>query len=113
MAKIVNILWVNDNPVTAELMVFMYATNALHFKWWDEVQVIVWGATVALLCENPQMQTLVKEFQAQGGHVSACLRCAERLNKVDALKAIGNIEIIYMGEPLTKIIQGDEAFITI
>ncbi len=113
MAKTLNILWINDNPITAELMVFMYATNCLRFKWWDEVQVIIWGATVKLVCEDPKIQALVKNFQAQGGHVSACLRCAERLNTVKELEAIGDIEIILMGEPLTQIIQGDEAFITL
>ncbi len=117
MNKKLNILWLNDNPTTAELMVFMYATNSLRFKWWESVHLIVWGATVKLLCENKRMQELVKEFQAEGGEVSACLRCAELLGKVEELQNIGDIEIVYMGEPLTQIINADvqkeEAFMTL
>jgi hypothetical protein len=29
------ILWVNDNPITAEKMVFMYGINGLKRRWWD------------------------------------------------------------------------------
>jgi hypothetical protein len=31
------ILWSNQDPVTAEKMVFMYALNSKLRKWWDEV----------------------------------------------------------------------------
>ncbi len=117
MSKRLNILWINDNPITAELMVFMYARNSIRFNWWDEVHLIVWGATVKLLAEDSKIQELLKDFQSAGGEVSACLRCAEKLNKVEELETIGGIELVLMGEPLTQIIQsdmkGEEAFITL
>ncbi len=113
MSKTLHILWLNDNPVTAEFMVFMYATNSLRRGWWDDVHLILWGATVQLVCENEKMRELVKTFQAEGGDVSACLRCAELLGKVEELEAIGDIDIRLMGEPLTHIIQGDDKLITL
>lgn len=38
-----HILWTNDNPITAELMVVMYATNAMKYKMWENITVIIWG----------------------------------------------------------------------
>ncbi len=116
MAKSLTILWVNDNPITAELMLFMYATNSLKFGWWEEVRIIVWGATVKLLTESEKMQELVQEFQKAGGKCQACLSCAEKLGKVEDLQKIEGIEIEYMGQPLTEVLKEnnpDKAFMTI
>ena len=108
-----HILWLNDNPVTAELMMFMYATNALRQGWWENVHLIVWGATTKLLCESADMQKLVQRFLAEGGQVSACKRCAEKLNVLDKLEAIEGIKVFYIGERLTEIIKGTEKLITL
>ncbi len=113
MSQTLHILWVNDNPVTAELMVFMYATNSLRKGWWDEVHLIVWGSTAKLLCENTRMQELLREFQAEGGTVSACRACAEKLDKVAELEAMEDVEVLFMGQPLTHIIKGDDKLITL
>ena len=39
------VLWTNDNPITAEKMVFRYAVNSLKRNWWEKVTLIVWGAS--------------------------------------------------------------------
>jgi len=111
--KTLHILWTNDNPVTAELMVFMYAVNSLKKGWWADVHVIVWGAAAKLLCSHEHIQGKVREFQALGGHVSACRRCAEELGLAEQMEQFGGIELIYMGEPLTRIIRSGEALLTI
>ena len=48
-------------------MVFMYGINAKRQGWWDEVTIIVWGATVDLVGENEKIQELIKEAQLEGG----------------------------------------------
>ncbi len=113
MSQTLHILWLNDNPVTAELMVFMYATNALRKGWWEDVHIIVWGSTAKLLCEDAHMQKLLQEFQAEGGTVSACRACAERLDKVAALEALEGVEVLYVGEQFTHIIKGNDKLITL
>ncbi len=110
-SKKLNILWTNDNPVTAELMVFMYAIHTKQHGLWDEMTIIVWGATVQLVAENPKIQDLVKKAQNAGVHVSACRSCADGLGATKTLEDLG-IELIYWGEPLTEIIQKDEKLIT-
>ena len=46
------VLWTNDNPVTAEKMVFMYTINSLIHGWWEKVTLIIWGAPAKLVSED-------------------------------------------------------------
>ncbi|WP_069856804.1 DsrE family protein [Desulfoplanes formicivorans] len=110
--KKLNILWTNDNPVTAELMVFMYAITAKERKLWDEITLIIWGATVKLVKENEDIQALVQKAQRSGVHVSACRACADELDAVKTLEAL-HVEVIYWGAPLTEILQNNGKLITI
>jgi len=108
-----HILWLNDNPVTAKHMVFMYATDCLLKGWWKKVHLIVWGATAKLLCENAEMQELVKAFQAAGGRVSACKRCAEQLGVLNKMENLEGIEMLYIGQDFSKFLKSSEKVITL
>ena len=108
-----HILWLNDNPITAEQMVFMYAIAALQRGYWANVHIIVWGATIKLLCENTAMQSLVQRFLEEGGQVSACKRCAENLNVVDKLETLQGVKIYYVGERFSEILTGTDKLITL
>lgn len=107
-----NILWTNDNKETAHTMVFMYAINSKTRCWWDEVDVIIWGATAKLVAEDEEIQEKIKLAQHAGVNMLACLSCAAQYGVVDQLKSLG-IEVKPMGEPLTEIIKSGEKLITI
>ena len=106
------LLWTNDNLITAEKMVFMYAINSLTQGWWGKVTLIAWGATIKLIRENADIQKKVKEAQDAGVHVSACKACANQLGVTETLEKL-NIEIKYWGKPLTEILTSDEKLLTI
>jgi hypothetical protein len=106
------VLWTNDNPVTAEKMVFMYTVNALIHGWWEHVTLIVWGATAKLVSKNQAIQQLVKNAIAKGVHISACKACADQLGVTANLKS-QNIEVIYWGEPLTKLLKSGATLLTV
>ena len=108
-----HILWINSDPITAKLMVFMYATNALRKGWWKSVHILVWGAATKLLAEDAEIQAKARDFQEAGGDMSACLRCAEELDVVDQIKDIGGIELFYVGQHFTKLIKDGEHLITL
>ena len=91
--KTLYILWTNDNPITAKFMVFMYAINAKKRGWWENVTIIIWGATAKLVSESVEIQSLIKEAQAEGLHISACISCATELGVVENLEAL-DIELI-------------------
>lgn len=44
MEKKLTILWTNADPITAELMIFMYTEASIGRGWWNEVEIIIWGA---------------------------------------------------------------------
>ena len=106
------LLWTNDNPITAEKMVFMYTVNSMLRGWWEKVTLIVWGATPKLVSENETIQAKIKEVRDAGVHVTACKACADQLGVTKALEALG-IEVKYWGEPLTELLKSDEKLLTI
>ncbi|MGB3368267.1 MAG: hypothetical protein WBA54_12305, partial [Acidaminobacteraceae bacterium] len=55
-----NILWTSSDLITAEKLVLMYGTNAVIQNWWDEVEIIVWGASAKLIAENELVREKIK-----------------------------------------------------
>ncbi len=106
------VLWTNDNPITAEKMVFMYTMNSLIRGWWEKVTLIVWGAPAKLVSEDDNIQKLVKEALEAGVHITACKACADQLGVTETLEKL-NIEVKYWGIPLTDILTNDEKLLTI
>ncbi len=106
------ILWTNDNPITAEKMVFMYGINSKLREWWENVTIIIWGATAKLMAENSDIQELVKGALDSDVHVTACKACADQLGVSETLADLG-VEVIYWGEPLTRILKDNEAIISV
>ncbi len=106
------VLWTNDNPITAEKMVFMYTVNSLIHGWWEKVTLIVWGAPAKLVSEDDNIQKLVKEALEAGVHITACKACADQLGVTETLEKL-NIEVKYWGIPLTDILTNDEKLLTI
>jgi len=106
------VLWTNDNPITAEKMVFMYTVNSLIDGWWEKVTLIIWGATAKLVSEDVKMQEKVKEALDAGVHITACKACADQLGVTETLEKLG-IEVKYWGVPLTELLTSQEALLTI
>ena len=106
------LLWTNDNPITAEKMVFMYTVNALRRGWWEKVTLVVWGAPTKLVAEDENIQELVKEAIDAGDNVTACKACADQLEVTETLEKL-YIEVKYWGIPLTEILQSGEKLLTI
>ena len=106
------VLWTNDNPVTAENMVFMYSVNSMIHGWWENVTIIVWGATATLISNNAGIQSQIRNALSKGVHIIACKACAEQLNVTETLENLG-IEVKYTGELLTEIIKSKKHMITI
>ena len=106
------ILWTNGVPITAEKMVFMYGINSLLKGWWEKVTLIIWGTPAKLSAENTEIQKKIKAALDAGVHVTACKACADQLGVTEALENM-NVEVIYWGEPLTKILKSGETLLTI
>jgi hypothetical protein len=107
-----NILWTNGDAITGKLMVFMYALHAKEEKWWDDVEIILWGATVKLVAEDEELQSLIKKGLDMGVQISACRACSRELGLEKEIEALG-VNVDYMGMPLTNILKNNEKLLTI
>lgn len=106
------ILWTNPDLLTSDKMVMMYAINSKVHFWWEEVTVIIWGATARLVAENTSIQEKIKIARQAGVRFSACKACADQLGVTGRLRELG-IEVIFWGERLTTILKEDKKLITI
>ena len=106
------VLWTNDNPITAEKMVFMYTVNSLIHGWWEKVTLIIWGAPTKLVSEDANIQKKVKDALDAGVHITACKACADQLGVTETLEKL-QIEVKYWGLPLTEILKNNEQLLTI
>lgn len=107
-----HILWTNADEETGVNMVFMYGINSIKKKWWDEVTIIIWGATAEMAAKSPRIIEQIKAAQEAGVHISACKACAENLGVAGELLDQG-IEVIYWGQGLTEILKKDYKLLTI
>ncbi len=112
MENKLNILWVNDNPHTAHSMVFMYAINGMSREWWEEIDIIIWGATAKLVAEDEAIQDKIKLAQQAGINMKACISCANMFGVTEKLQSLG-IEVVGMGTRLTNILKSEEKLLTI
>ena len=112
MEKEIYILWMNGNEISAKEMIFMYTINSRLQGWWEKVTLIIWGNATQLVKENKELQDLVKEAMDHGVHVTACRKCADDLKATSILEKLG-VEVIYWGEPLTKLLKENKKILTV
>ena len=105
------ILWTSGDPDVALKMVFMYASNAVKYKWWNHVELIIWGPSARLTAENPEIRDAVKKMTASGIITEACKGCSDMYGVSEKLSSLG-VDVKYMGQPLTRILKSDKKLIT-
>ncbi len=107
-----NILWTTDNKQTVINMLALYAYNSLKNRWWNEVSVIVWGASAKLIADDKEIQEVIKTMQSAGVTIEACKVCSDNLNVTETLINL-DIDVKYMGDPLTTYLKSDAKLLTI
>jgi hypothetical protein len=93
-------------------MINMYAVNSLKHNWWEEVTVIIWGASTKLAGTDVQVQLEIMEMIQQGIKVEACKACADICEVSDKFEKLG-IRVRYMGASLTEILKSNKKLLTI
>ncbi len=106
------ILWTSGEKLTFDEMVFMYALNSLKHHWWNDVTLIIWGASAQLAGTDFIVRQKLKELAEAGVHLTACKGCADDLNVTETFEKLG-IEVKYWGTPLTEVLHSDAKIITI
>jgi hypothetical protein len=107
-----NILWTTDNKDTVLQMLVMYATNSRLNGWWQEVNLIIWGASAKLVGTDSQIQAEVLEMLNHGITIEACKACTDNLGVTEKLTELG-VNVRYMGEVFTNYLKSGEKVLTI
>jgi hypothetical protein len=110
MDKLV-VLWTTGDKEVALKMVHMYVSNAMIHEWWQDIHLIVWGPSAKLLSEDEDLKESVAEMLRHGVKISACKACADSYNVTTILRNM-EIDIQYMGVPLTEYLKSDTKIIT-
>lgn len=111
MNKLV-VLWKSDNMIDVNEMITPYILASKKNGWWDEVEVIIWGASQNVVVSDDETKRRVALMLKLGIKVYACKKCAIDLNIEHALTDL-NINVIYTGELLTQCLQSDAKVITL
>ncbi len=105
------VIWTSGDRDVALKMVFMYTNHASKMKWWNEINLVVWGPSSKLLSEDTELQEYVKKMQNSGVNIFACKACADSYGVSSKLEELG-IDVKYMGKPITDYLQQDYKVIT-
>lgn len=105
------VLWTSGDPEVAHKVCLMYTHAAASGKWFDQVQLIVWGPSSKLLSTDAKLQAKIKAMIKDGIDVKACKACADMYGVSDDLAKLG-IEVKYMGKPLSQMLQSDWKILT-
>ena len=100
------VLWTSGDREVALSMVFMYTLNSKLKKWWPRVRLIVWGPSARLLSVDQELQEKLEAMKAAGVELQACKACADIYGVSEKLESLG-VEVIYIGQPFTEMLQGD------
>ena len=98
------VVWTSGDPEVAYRACLMYAHNAKLQKWFDEVELIVWGPSARLLAADKDLQAAVKGMIKDGVKVEACVACADSYGVSEQLRGLG-ITVRGMGQPLSDMLK--------
>ncbi len=106
------VLWINADRIAAADMAFQYARDSLLKDWWKRVELLVWGPSVEILCEDEAAQMQVEMLRHVGVEVTVCVACAARHRAIEKLEKLG-IHVDGTGELLTAYLKSGASIITV
>jgi hypothetical protein len=101
------VLWTSGDREVALKMAFMYTLNSKRFNWgWKNVTLVVWGPSSKLLAADTELQECLSRMKEAGVKLLACKKCSDLYGVSDDLRRL-DIEVKYMGKPLTDYLRND------
>jgi len=94
------IVWKSDNEIDIHNFIVPYAYNAIKQEWFDQVEMIIWGASQEVVANNSVIQQRVKNLIKNGIDVYACKMCADNINVSIVLSELG-VNVKYTGDLLS------------
>jgi len=106
MSKLL-IVWKSDDYRNVDFFLAPFALNSKKHKWFDGVEVLIWGASTEYCTTNEQAQNTIKQMIELGIEVRACKFCAEKVDASETLQSLG-VNVMYTGVYLSDKLKDTE-----
>lgn len=90
------VVWKSDDYRTIEQFIAPFTINSKKQEWFDDVEVLIWGASTDYLKKNVKPRSLVTKMIEQGIEVRACKYCSDTVKATDILLELG-VNVMYTG----------------
>jgi hypothetical protein len=105
------VVWKSAIETDITKFILPYAYNSKLQGWFDEVEVLIWGASQEAVALNPDYMDQIKHMNAEGIKFHACKMCSDSLGVSEILESLG-VNVMYTGvylsdaqkDPDTKVI---------
>ena len=106
MSKVL-VVWKSNNDIDIHNFVIPYCYNAVVQEWFDEVELLIWGASQEKVMNDTIIQQRVANLIKNKVKVYARKMCSDNVGATDTLKELG-INVRYTGDLLTDRLKDSE-----
>ena len=100
------VVWKSDNEIDINNFIMPYTFNSKRHGWFNDVELLIWGASQHKVAESEEIQTKIKKIIESGIAVYACKFCADNLEVSEKLSSIG-VKVEYTGVYLSEKMKDD------
>ena len=100
------IVWTNGDKEVAMKLPLLYGSVILERGYWEEAHLMIWGPSIKLAAGDAEVQERLKQMQATGVTMSACIVCTDDYDATEALAGLG-IDNTHTGEMLTACLKDE------
>jgi len=101
------VIWKSDNEIDIHNFVIPYVYNSIKHEWFNEVSLLIWGASQEKVLEDTVVQQRVKNLIKNKVTVYACKMCADNVGATSLLESLGVI-VMYSGVYLSDNLKDSE-----
>lgn len=99
MSKVL-VVWKSNNDIDIHNFVIPYCYNAVVQKWFDEVELLIWGASQEKVMEDTLIQQRVSNLIKNNVKAYACKMCSDKVGASELLISLG-VNVRYTGDLLS------------
>ena len=112
MSKVL-VVWKSNNDIDIHNFVIPYCYNAVMHEWFDEVELLIWGASQERVMNDTIIQQRVANLVKNNVTVYACKMCSDNVGATEVFKTLG-VNVRYTGDLLSdRLKDSDYEVITI
>ena len=101
------IVWKSDNNTDINNFIYPYAFNSKKNEWFDDVEVLIWGASQEKVMNDQETQGVVQQLIENNITIYACKWCSDKVGASELLSSLG-VNVMYTGVYLTEKLQDKE-----